>query len=196
MSDQSEASIRTRDQSEVTISTPELTAMDGKLLVSNRLGTPRVLVAALEGTLVAPLTSELLQVLSLVRRNVLDEVPGAEIRMPVNIIIIINIIIITYYVYTFLVLVTRMHILTCGSVCPADCSCSCLPNKMPLRLIIILNTKVPCNWVIKSSTMIFSLSRPIVNSDDGIINLLSFMLWFGRIIFFEFNTYMFVILFH
>ena len=63
--------------------------MDGKLLVSNRLGPPRVLVAALEGTLVAPLTSELLQVLSLVRRNVLDEVPGAEIRMPVSIIIII-----------------------------------------------------------------------------------------------------------
>ena len=56
--------------------------MDGKLLVSNRLGPPRVLVAALEGTLVAPLTSELLQVLSLVRRNVLDEVPGSEIRMP------------------------------------------------------------------------------------------------------------------
>ena len=54
--------------------------MNGKLLVSNRLGPPRVLVAALEGTLVAPLTSELLQVLSLVRRNVLDEVPGAEIR--------------------------------------------------------------------------------------------------------------------
>ena len=63
--------------------------MDGKLLVSDRLGPPRVLVAALEGTLVAPLTSELLQVLSLVRRNVLDEVPGAEIRMPVIIIIII-----------------------------------------------------------------------------------------------------------
>ena len=57
--------------------------MDGKLLVSNRLGPPRVLVAALEGTLVAPLTSKLLQILSLVRRNVLDEVPGAEIKMPV-----------------------------------------------------------------------------------------------------------------
>ena len=65
--------------------------MDGKLLVSNRLGPPRVLVAALEGTLVAPLTSELLQVLSLVRRNVLDEVPGSE--MPVIIITIIIIII-------------------------------------------------------------------------------------------------------
>ena len=63
--------------------------MDGKLLVSDRLGPPRVLVASLERTLVAPLTSELLQILSLVRRNVLDEVPGAEIRMPVSIIIII-----------------------------------------------------------------------------------------------------------